>query len=44
MRDITEDDITDAVIARLANCSEPRLKQVVTSLVRHLHRLVLTDV
>ncbi len=29
--------LTDAVIARLAECDDPRFKQVMTSLVRHLH-------
>src|ERR671912_601910 len=29
--------LTDAVIARLADCQDPRFKQVMTSLVRHLH-------
>ena len=29
--------ITDAVIARMADCHDPRFKQVMTSLVRHLH-------
>jgi hydroxyquinol 1,2-dioxygenase len=40
VRNITEDNITDAVIARLAECADPRLKQVMTSLVRHLHAFV----
>jgi hypothetical protein len=29
--------ITDAVIARLADCQDPRFKQVMTSLIGHLH-------
>jgi hydroxyquinol 1,2-dioxygenase len=29
--------LTDAVIARLDDCQDPRFKQVMTSLVRHLH-------
>ena len=29
--------ITDAVIARLAECQDPRFKQVMTSLIGHLH-------
>ena len=29
--------ITDAVIGRLADCDDPRFKQVMTSLVKHLH-------
>jgi hydroxyquinol 1,2-dioxygenase len=40
LRNITEDNITEAVIARLADCGEPRLKEVMTSLVRHLHDFV----
>jgi hydroxyquinol 1,2-dioxygenase len=40
LRNITEDNITEAVIASLAGCSEPRLKEVMTSLVRHLHDFV----
>lgn len=40
MRNITQDNITDAVIARLEACDEPRLKEVMTSLVRHLHAFV----
>src|SRR5687767_287819 len=31
------ESITDAVIARLAECQDPRFKQVMTSLIRHLH-------
>jgi hydroxyquinol 1,2-dioxygenase len=40
MRNITADNITEAVIARLADCPDPRLKQLMTSLVRHLHGFV----
>ena len=29
--------ITDAVVGRMADCQDPRFKQVMTSLVRHLH-------
>ena len=29
--------ITDAVIARMAECQDPRFEQVMTSLIRHLH-------
>ena len=31
------ESITDAVIARLADCQDPRFKQVMTSLIGHLH-------
>ena len=37
MRQHTEDTLTDAVVARLAKTRDPRLKQVMTSLVKHLH-------
>lgn len=40
MRDINEANITDAVIQRLADTPDPRLKQIVTGLVRHLHDYV----
>ena len=37
MHDLDEHNITDAVIATFANAPSPRLKTVMTSLVRHLH-------
>jgi hydroxyquinol 1,2-dioxygenase len=37
MRNIDEHNITGAVIARLENCADPRLKELLSSLVRHLH-------
>ena len=37
MRNLTQDDITEAVIARLAQTPDARLRQIMTSLVRHLH-------
>lgn len=37
MRHIDEDTITQAVIARHAGASSPRLREVATSLVQHLH-------
>lgn len=37
MKNLDADTITEAVIARLADTPDPRLKQVLTSLVRHLH-------
>lgn len=40
MRNIDEHTITDAVIARFEACSDARLKQVLSSLVRHLHDFV----
>ena len=40
MRNIDEHNITDAVIARLGRCQDARLKEVMTSLIRHLHGFV----
>ncbi|MEJ1962422.1 MAG: intradiol ring-cleavage dioxygenase [Gammaproteobacteria bacterium] len=40
MRDFDEKSITEAVIARLSNCDDPRFRHVMTSLVRHLHDFV----
>jgi len=40
MRNITEHNITEAVVGRFDGCSDPRLKEVLTSLVRHLHGFV----
>ena len=37
MRNIDENNITQAVLARMDGCSNPRLKEVLGSLVRHLH-------
>ncbi|MEY3695310.1 MAG: hypothetical protein RL083_1135, partial [Pseudomonadota bacterium] len=40
MRNLTEHNLTDAVLARLSECDDPRLKQVMTSLIKHLHDFV----
>ena len=37
MRDIDEDTITQAVIARHAGAGDARLRELMTSLVQHLH-------
>ncbi|GAB3771135.1 intradiol ring-cleavage dioxygenase [Ramlibacter monticola] len=37
MRNLTQDNITQAVIARFADTPDPRLKEIMTSLVQHLH-------
>jgi len=37
MRNIDQNTITPAFLARLENCADARLKQVMTSLVTHLH-------
>jgi hydroxyquinol 1,2-dioxygenase len=40
MRNIDQHNITQAVVARLASCDNPRLKEVMTALVTHLHDFV----
>jgi hydroxyquinol 1,2-dioxygenase len=40
MRNIDEHNITDAVVSRFAACSDERLKEILGSLVRHLHAFV----
>jgi hydroxyquinol 1,2-dioxygenase len=40
MRDVDENTITEAVLDRLGDTPDPRLKRVMTSLVRHLHDFV----
>src|SRR3546814_13436622 len=37
MRNLNQDNITQAVLATFANTPDPRLKQIMTSLVQHLH-------
>ena len=37
MRNLNQDTITQAVIARLSNTPDARLKEIMTSLVQHLH-------
>jgi hydroxyquinol 1,2-dioxygenase len=37
VRNLNQDNITQAVIARFADTPDPRLKQIMTSLVQHLH-------
>jgi hydroxyquinol 1,2-dioxygenase len=37
MRNLDRDSITPAVLARLADTPDPRLKEILTSLVQHLH-------
>ena len=36
----TEEDSAEAVIARLKNCADPRFKQIMESVIRHLHGFV----
>jgi hydroxyquinol 1,2-dioxygenase len=40
MRDLTETHLTEAVLARLAGTNDARFKQVMSSLIRHLHSFV----
>jgi hydroxyquinol 1,2-dioxygenase len=40
MRDVTEANLTEAVLAKLAGAADPRFQQVMTSLLRHLHAFV----
>src|SRR5215467_16087728 len=37
MRQFTEENLTEAVVARLANVKDARFKQIMTSCIRHLH-------
>jgi hydroxyquinol 1,2-dioxygenase len=38
--DFTESNLTDAVLARLDGASNPRFKQIMSSLIRHMHDFV----
>ncbi|MEY4761844.1 MAG: hypothetical protein RLZZ200_1700, partial [Pseudomonadota bacterium] len=40
MREVTEQSITQAVIDRLKDAPDPRFRQIMTSLVTHLHDFV----
>jgi len=40
MREVTEKNLTEAVLARLSHTDDPRFKQLMTSLIRHLHMFV----
>ncbi|HWQ39926.1 MAG TPA: intradiol ring-cleavage dioxygenase [Burkholderiales bacterium] len=40
MSDMTEANLTDAVLARLEGAGDARFKQIMTSLIRHLHAFV----
>jgi hydroxyquinol 1,2-dioxygenase len=40
MRNITEANLTEIVLARLENTADPRFKQLMESLVKHLHAFV----
>src|SRR3990172_7524697 len=40
MRDLTEHNITDAVLSGFADANDARLKEIMTSLVKHLHAFI----
>jgi hydroxyquinol 1,2-dioxygenase len=40
MTPMTEDDLTQAVLQRLADAQDPRFKQVMQSLIQHLHAFI----
>ena len=40
MRNLTEVNLTDAVVAVMANAKDARIKEILTSLVRHLHAFI----
>ena len=40
MRDFNEHTATDAVLARLSGCEDTRLKEIMTSVIRHLHAVI----
>jgi len=40
MRDMTEANLTEAVLAKLDGATDPRFRQVMTGLLRHLHAFV----
>ena len=40
MLDFTEHNLTDAVVDRFGACENPRLKQIVQAITRHVHAFV----
>ena len=40
MRNFNEENLTDAVLAKLAGATNPRFKQIMTSLLHHMHDFV----
>ena len=40
MRNFDEHNITDAVLARVRNASDPRVRQISEAVVRHLHNFI----
>ena len=37
MRDLTDNSVTEAVLEQMSTTADPRLRQVMASLVRHMH-------
>jgi catechol 1,2-dioxygenase len=40
MKELTEENLTETVLAAMENTHDPRLKEIMTSLIRHLHAFV----
>jgi hydroxyquinol 1,2-dioxygenase len=40
MRNLTEANLTDAVLARVEGCKDPRVKQILETVIRHVHAVV----
>jgi hydroxyquinol 1,2-dioxygenase len=40
MRNLTEGNLTEAVLGKLEGATDPRFKQIMTSLIKHLHAFV----
>jgi hydroxyquinol 1,2-dioxygenase len=40
MRDLTESNLADAVVAKTAGCKDPRTRRILESVIRHLHAMV----
>ena len=40
MRNLTEENLSEAVVAAMASAGDPRFKEITTSLVKHLHAFI----
>ena len=40
MRDLTESNVTQAVLDKIADDTDPRLKEIMTALIKHAHDFV----
>ncbi|MDA1327207.1 MAG: dioxygenase, partial [Proteobacteria bacterium] len=40
MSNITKDTLTDAVLATIANDTDPRFRKIMSALIRHMHGFV----